>query len=187
MSNKYNSRYLPVVSRDESFTEQTSSSPWCDEFLKNYNQSSTSNSIYDEISAILNNSKSKFSSVEEAVKDLKERTGLDIYLESFASIKEPEIFKKIPEMRIFIENYIEDHPGTSIESVVYEILNKDHFKEQLPDNSDVENEVKQFINNKLSDVYVTLPDNINMHVGKVDQSSENEVDDPLKICEPNKV
>src|SRR5882757_8278629 len=117
-NNKYSRRTIPSVSREDS------SASWIDDFLGNLEKESTKSqsqaqrSIYEDISAIIGNTKSKFSNVEEVVQDLKERTGLSALLKVKASLeqstyKEPEIFKQIPEMKTFIDNYTAARMGTS--------------------------------------------------------------------------
>lgn len=191
MNNKYNLRYLPVVSRDESATENYSGKTpsWYDEFVSNLEKNSTNSqrSIYEEISSIMG-FKSKHSSVEEAVEDLKERTGLAAFLKSKqASAQDPDIFQKIPLMKVFIDNFVEDRPGTSIESVIHDLLKIDEIRHQLPEKTDLDDEVKSYINSKLIEKKNhNLNDSSNSHLGKVDQSmSEIVLDDPLAICEPS--
>ncbi len=189
--NKYSSRHLSVISRDTSMTEEPIAKPsWWDDFTKHLtnNAAKSQRSIYDEISSILGNSKSKFSSVEEAVQDLSQRTGLATFLaqQKTASINEPKIFQEIPEMKIFIDNYITDHPGTSVEAVVHDLTKLNNVRDHLPDRSDVDLETRTYINDKIAELKALHPDmnDLNMNLGKVEHDSKVEEPGPLDICEP---
>jgi len=196
MSNKYSRRALPSVSRDDSSAEKSANNPsWIDDFIGNLektsvqSQSQAQRSIYDDISAIIGNTKSKFSNVDEAVKDLKERTGLNALLRVKASLdSEPESFKTIPEMKVFIDNYVADRPGTSVESVCHELMKLDDVRNKLPDRSDVDDGVKAYISKRIGEATMQQADHnkVDLHLGKVDQSAPATTDDPLSICEPFK-
>lgn len=195
MSNRhYNARYLPVINRQlypAEPTNPTAPPDWYSDFLTSLKRNSTNASIYDEISAILNNTKSKFSSVDEVVQDLKERTGLSQLLNSrqiIAAIQEPEIFQVIPELKVFIDNFVQDRPGTSIASVVNDALKIDSIRNKLPNKNDVDDDVKAYINHRIADSSMQISDTnkIDMNLGKVEHSNEIAIDDPLKICEPNR-
>lgn len=192
---RYSSRYLPVVSRDESAIEPSSTTvpSWYKDFVENLEKNSVQSqrSLHEEINAIMGNTKSKFSSVEEAVQDLKDRTGLQALLDAkhaLAALKEPEEFKQIPEMKIFIDNFVDDHPGTLVESVVHDLLKIDSIRDRLPDRADVSDEVRSYINAKIGDVVKmkSTTTDVNMQIGKVDTTSENAVEDPFAICEPSR-
>lgn len=194
MYKKYSARSLPSFYRDEVSADQPSAKPsWYDDFVQNLEKNSVKSqrSIYDDIAAIISGTKSKYSSVEEAVQDMKERTGLKAFLEgkqAIASTQEPEIFKKIPEMKVFIDNFVEDRPGTSVESVVHDLLKIDSIRDQLPDRTDVEDDVRVYINTQLAKSKNQHSDSnkVDLHIGKVDQSTPDIGNDPLAICEPLK-
>jgi ribosomal protein L1 len=185
---KYANRSLPNISR----VDAEAPDHWYNEFLKTLDKTSVQSqrSIHDDIAAIMGNPKSKYSNVEEAVQDMKERTGLKAFLtakQAVAAIQEPEIFKTAPEMKVFIDNFVQDHPGTSVESVINDLLKINSIRNKMPDRSDVEDDVRVYINGKIAEVSSQSSDanNVEMHIGKVDQSSEQQsTDDPLAICEP---
>lgn len=192
--NRYTARAISAINRDTSFTEEAESKKpnWFDEFERNLEKNAvqsqrSSKSIYDQISAILGNSKSKYSSVEEAVQDMQQRTGLTAFLtQQKKASQEPEIFQKLPEMKIFIDNYIAARPGTSVEAVVHDLLKLDNVRNALPDN-DVDNEIRTYINNKITDIksmHGSNNDSINFDLGKVEDTSKVEDPGPLAICEP---
>ncbi len=180
---------MPSVNREDA------PASWIDDFIGNLEKESTKSqphtrrSIYDEISAIIGNTKPKFSNVEEAVKDLKDRTGLNAFLKVKASMeqyKEPEIFKQIPEMKTFIDNYTADRAGTSVLSVIHELMKLDTVRNNLPSGSDIPDDVQVYISKKIGEAVGHQPDNnrTDMGLGKVDQSAPSTTDDPLAICEP---
>ena len=193
MSNKYSRRSMPSVSREGS------SASWIDDFLGNLEKESTKSqsqaqrSIYEDISAIIGNTKSKFSNVEEAVQDLKERTGLTALLKVKASLeqntyKEPEIFKHIPEMKTFIDNYTEARGGTSVLSVIHELMKNNSIRDKMPEGTDIGDDVQAYISRKIGETLSHSPDlnQVDLSLGKVDQSAPATTDDPLAICEPFK-
>jgi hypothetical protein len=120
-------RHQPVISRqsDESFQE--------DHWLNRFQQSLSKNavqpkreSLFDQINSIMNK-KSKYPSVEAAVRDMQERSGLTAYLNSLEKTSEkeeiaptkkvasnqnlPVVIQKNPEILKTIENYIRDSKG----------------------------------------------------------------------------
>lgn len=77
--------------RHLSITSQNSSDDfWFNQFEKNLEKAAVQpvdhKSIFDQINSVMRNSKSKFSTVEAAVEDMKERSGLKAYLDK-VSIK----------------------------------------------------------------------------------------------------
>lgn len=142
--------------------EKKQEDTWLSSFIENLNKisvESRKSTIYNEVSSILGN-KSKYSTVDEAVKDLQHRTGLLAYLSKISSNKtknktaekeqkkeiankEPEVFKKCPELKIFIENFVTTRPGVAIHAVVSSIPRslKDKFKEK-----DLDDDVLIYIN-----------------------------------------
>lgn len=76
------SRYNSIVSRNSD--ENVSEDHWLKQFEKTLQkgavQSVSKDSFYDQINAIIGGTKSKYSSVADAVEDMKERSGLMAYL-----------------------------------------------------------------------------------------------------------
>lgn len=139
-SDKY-SRHNSVVSRqsDENISE--------DHWLKNFQKSlqkgavqprNVDSSLFDQINSIMNG-KSKYTSVDHAVQDMQERSGLTAYLDKInktsgeerdTSVKAktasdnqdamhkevkgkvlPVVFQKCPQIKTTLENYIRDTKG----------------------------------------------------------------------------
>jgi hypothetical protein len=118
-------RYQNIISResDASIVDDY----WFKQYQKMLDKNavqplSKTKSIYDQISAIINK-KSKFPSVEAAVKDMQERSGIIAYWEKLSKksnvnlkkadveTTEPEILKKFPNIKKTLENYIRDTKG----------------------------------------------------------------------------
>lgn len=197
MSNKYYNRSSFTVSRDnDDVIPSSKQSDWMTDFANALEKSAVKSkredyALFDQITNILGN-KSKYSTVDEAVEDLKKRTGLSAYLDQIksASVAADQIqaFKDVPELKTFIDNYVSDKPGTTPEAVVHNALNIKSIKEKLPHGDDVSDDVKKYINNKL--IEMKQQDGTNnsedMHLGKSDMSVNDSLakDDPFSLCEP---
>lgn len=198
MSNKYHGRSISNISRDESTDRDTREPSWFNDFVTNLEKGaakprSQDHSLFDQINNILGN-KSKYSNVEEAVLDMQKRTGLYDILQkkkaSEQSKKDPEIFSDIPAMKHFIDNYVEDRPGTAIDAVVHDLLKIQHIKSKLPNNDDVGEDVRHYINKKILESKLQHPNNTeeDMQIGKLDLSVDDNItddNDPFSGCEPN--
>jgi hypothetical protein len=207
MSKKYYSRNQPIISRDEDSRErETTRSDWFNQFAAELEKASTQpkskanprsniNSTFDQINQILGN-KSKYSSVQEAVLDMQKRTGLyDLLnkkaeaLQEMPVIKIPEIFAKIPDMRVFIDNYVADRPGIAVDAVVHALLKIRSIKAKLPSADDVSEDVKRYINDKIMEAQMLHPSSeLGMQIGKADFSQSDDGsskdNDPFGGCMP---
>lgn len=208
------SRPSSSISRDRTFsTERETTEPdWYKELAANLDKQAVKSkredySLYDQINSIVSDKASKFSTVEAKVEDMVERTGLKKMLAQSQSVeqskqalntkaqlsmqepatKQVEIFTSIPELKTFIDNYIEARPGTSIDSVVHDAVKINQIRNKLPANDDLPEEVRRYISFKIGE---TNKDTAQMHsndnqLGKVDVSvDKNVVDDPLSVCQP---
>lgn len=125
-------RYSAVVNRNSD--ENISEDHWLKQFEKNLQKSAvqprTQESLFDQINSIMNR-KSKHTSVEAAVEDMKNRSGLTAYLnhakrtaeEELANVKVatdennnlnkkiPIVIQKHPAIRKTLENCIRDTKG----------------------------------------------------------------------------
>lgn len=200
---KHYSRSQSIVSRDTSFSEINQKEPsWFKDFVSNLEKNSTKSkkddySLYDQVNSILGN-KSKYSTVEEAVLDMQKRTGLTDLLNqkkqaqdlTANKYQDSKILNEIPQLKTFIDNYVDDHPGASVESVIHDILKVRSIKDKLPEGDDLPEEAKRYINDKISEVNMQNPknDENNLDLGKVDMSGSDENiaedNDPFSGCEP---
>lgn len=186
---KYN-RSIPAISRDNSATDNDTRSPsWLNEFISNLEKSAVQprnqDNFYDQLNGIIN-SKSKYSSVEEAIKDMQVRTGLYDLLNKKANSQIPQIFLQIPQMQSFIDNFVKDRPGIAVEAVVQALMKINEIKNKIPEN-DVSDDVKKYISDKISENKALHPEQSNTELGKLDKGTDgNSVDDPFSICMPSK-
>lgn len=81
------SRYQTVISREADQSEDH----WLNKFKEKLAvQPKSKESIYDQMTSIMHGSRSKYPSVEAAVQDMKERSGLAAYLNSMSKSGETE-------------------------------------------------------------------------------------------------
>lgn len=198
MTDKYY-RHQSVISRDPSFTTVSEKVPdWLSEFANAFEKESAksksqSYSLYDQINGILGQ-KGKYSTVEEAVNDMAKRTGLSDYIEQVKQAQDmmesQNPFAKMPEVKTFIDNYVKEHPGTSVDSVIHELLKLNPVKEHLPQKDDVPEAIKRYINTQITEARSnTGHTSEHLQLGKVDlKSDKNTVkdNDPFSGCMPNR-
>jgi len=147
----YSRRQLPLVIRESEASN--SEDNWMNEFEKNLERNAVEprreKSIYEQIVSIMDTKKSKFSSVEAAVNDMQERSGLvayrnkvkqsgQSYTNKLAS-KEPLVFVRVPAIKKTIENFIQDTKGNStIPAIVGKI--KELHRNDIADPKDWEDD-----------------------------------------------
>ena len=199
MINKFNARSLSTISRDTNSIEATSKEPsWFNDFVSNLEKNSVQSkqqiSTFDQINQILGN-KSKYSTVEEAVLDMQKRTGLYDYLRTKSAQGQtptvfPPLFKDIPELQTFIDNFVKDRPGVSVEAVIHDILRLQSIKQKLPQSDDVPDDVKHYINGKILECKQNHPEKTDeLGLGKLDLSTDENTakdNDPFRGCTPAK-
>lgn len=146
-----NNRHQAVISRqsDESFQEDHWLKKFEKSLLKDAVQPQRQQSLFDQINSIMNG-KSKYPSVDAAVKDMQERSGLTAYLDHLNKTSEnkpilsrkvafdnttPLIIQKHPAIMKTIENYVRDTKGNL---PVPAIIDKIHAIHQIdvPDAKD---------------------------------------------------
>lgn len=188
-------------SRDSDSTTFGGDEPeWLREYSKNLQKNSVHSlehdrSTYDQISEIMG-TKSKYSTVEDAVKDMRARTGLDLYLTQVAatvkqaSEKEeelevtlpgddtPSVFAEHPEVEKFIRKYVDSRKGhTSIAAVLVDVgrLFKDIESSALDDKT-----LKKFINRAIVDARKLNPIDEELSgelLGSVEKSNDQDFED----------
>jgi hypothetical protein len=197
-------RSVPVVSRDTSAVERTTSADpsWYSGFVAALDKQSVKSrqqdySLFEQISSMMTH-KSKYSTVDEAVDDFKKRTGLDKYLISLAqqspiidnetpiSQQTQDLFQQVPGLKEYIQNYIDVHPGTSVEAVSHDILKIRSVKEALPQSTSLPESIKKFINEKIALKQKEGDQQSDWLGGTPDLSyDENtDIDNPLSALEP---
>ena len=146
----YSKRTMPLVSREG---QNNSNEDWVSEFAKHINKQSVEPksqadySIYDQLSSIMRGNKPKYPSVEAAVKDMRERTGLAEYTKQLRAEEEQtqnktadknmavELFNKVPQIRQTIDNYIKDTRGNLLVPEILDRIKSIH-KKDVADNSE---------------------------------------------------
>jgi hypothetical protein len=130
-------RHQPIISRNAD--EEAGEDNWLNQLDKKLNKEAVQpkridQSLFDQMNSIMNG-KSKHTSVEAAVEDMKQRSGLTAYLEKVKLSEEenrsttikkasdnnsvmekkvdltPVLLKKVPSIKSTIENYIRDTKG----------------------------------------------------------------------------
>ena len=153
---------MPVITRESYDVERRDRLPtWMNEFAENLEKQSTQSkgkadrSIYDQISSIMG-TKPKFSSVEDAVNDMKERSGLTAFfkLQSQAQAQEPEkkskkikILEMAPQLAQTAENYIEATNGNLPIPAIVDKLRSIHRDDVTDDSSWDDEDFLRFLNN----------------------------------------
>jgi len=176
----------------------------------------TDESLFDQIHAVMNGTKSKYSSVDDAVKEMKERSGLVAYLSKAQSISNkkvaqdvnnvfdkkspgkidavvvPAAIKKCPEIKVTIENYIKTTNGNLSLPAVFEHIKSIH-KTDVQDADWEDNNLLEFINNlnsKEKQKY-NNKDRDYSNLGLADDSNNSDIDisnsDAFAILNPAKM
>lgn len=203
MSQKYG-RSQSSIHRDSSSFDTGDKTPsWFNDYVANLEKNAVKSkkddyNLFDQINSILGN-KSKYSSVEEAVLDMQKRTGLYDLLnqkkQAAAEVdekhKDSQFLNDIPSLKMFIDNYIDAHPGTSVDAVIHDLLKIRSIKDKLPEGDDVPGEIKHYINDKIGELRMQNPSSSSedFNLGKVDLSADDNVSEdnnPFGGCEPVK-
>jgi len=204
MPPKYYGRAPSHISRDTGSVETGGREPsWFGEFVTNLEKAGVKSkkddfSFFDQINGILGN-KSKYSNVEEAVLDMQRRTGLSellqhkkqAQLETENKHGDIELFKKVPLMKTFIDNYTDDdHPGTSVEAVIHDMMKNKTIKDHITE-EEITDDVKSYISDKIGDTLAARPSSgeEDMNIGKTDLTMDDNVsadNDPFGGCMPAK-
>jgi hypothetical protein len=202
MSQKYYGRAPSTISRDTSSTESAGREPsWFSDFVNNFEKEAVKSkkddySLFDQINNILGN-KSKYSSVEEAVLDMQSRTGLlglltqrkQAQVETDQKHQNSKLLNEIPSLKTYIDNYVEDRPGTSVDAVVHDLLKVRSIKEKLPEGDDVPEEIRRYINDKITEINMQRPSTgeEDLELGKIDLDTDENTasdNDPFGGCTP---
>jgi hypothetical protein len=161
MSNKQ-SRHQSVITRQ---SEEGQSDHWLREFENKLQKTSVQprgQSVYDEISSIMN-TKSKHPSVQSAVDDMMERSGLTIYLNGVKQSQEkalekqvsktaqlheenlPKIIKEIPGAKRTLENIIQETKGNLPISAIIQKLRSLHARDSADEGAWEDDDLIHFV------------------------------------------
>ncbi len=160
MSSKY-VRHQPAIQTHSS--QNADEDNWLNRFQKSLSKDAVQprqqNSLFDQINSIMNG-KSKFPSVDAAVQDMKERSGLTAYLQKIKQSSDEEtpaaakkvasdnqqaidkkvemtpiVMKKNPQIQKTVENYIKDTKGNLPVPAIIDKIRSIHSKD-VPDAKD---------------------------------------------------
>lgn len=116
-------RTMPSITRSNG---QTTYDDLADSFMqqlsKNSVQPRSQSSIYEDMYSIINGKKPKYPSVEAAVQDMLDRTGLTTYKRKLqedthttkTADLQVELFQKVPQIKQTIDNYIQSTHGNML-------------------------------------------------------------------------
>lgn len=196
------SRSNYYISRDTSAIDTGDREPsWFADYVANLEKQSVKSkkddySLLDQINSILGN-KSKYSTTEEAILDMQKRTGLLDILNNKKQAQvaiekkyeKSNLLNSIPTLKTFIDNYVEDRPGTSVDAVIHDLLRIQSIKDKLPEGDDVPEEIKHYINDKILESNINHPTSSSedLQLGKLDLSTDDntsEDNNPFLGCTP---
>lgn len=193
-----NQRYQPAITRNSD--ENVSEDHWLKQFEKSLQkdavQPRAQQSLFEQINSIMNQS-SKHSSVEAAVEDMKERSGLTAYLkqsdvESTEVVKKasddnqtsekksklPLVIQKFPSILKTLQNCIRDSKGNLPIPAIIERVRSIH-QNDVSDAKDWDQDDLMYLVSQLNlDAKTSNPSNYENHnnLGGRDSLSDSEVD-----------
>lgn len=143
---KYNNRSIPAITRSNGGISSDTDLSW--DFAKELAKTSVQpksqvDSLYEQMYSIINGTKPKYPSMDAAIKDMLDRTGITTYKNQLQASEKTtkvaevqvELFGKVPQLKQTIDNYIQSTNGNLL---VPEILSyvKSLHKNDVPDMAD---------------------------------------------------
>lgn len=203
-------RTVPLINPTSNDVENYPSLPnWMSDFAKNIAKTSVQSrkkdeSIYDQITSIMNTNKSKYSSVEDVVRDMQERSGIIDYQNKIKSMAQAiknaacsceekdhdhssphknekpqiKIFTMKPQIKETFDNYIEDTKGNLPIPAIIEKIKGIHRNDITDDASWDDDGLMQYVNEKCIDVKKMYPDDdtSNAGLGKIPHYDDKDID-----------
>lgn len=202
------SRYNSIVSRNSD--ENVSEDHWLKQFEKTLQkgavQSVSKDSFYDQINAIIGGTKSKYSSVDAAVEDMKERSGLSAYLNKIKTSEDniknkiasdnqdafdkkipvegdlkivvPLVIRKCPHVESTLRNFISATRGNSSIPAIIDKIKSIH-KSDVSNAEDFDsNDFMRYVSRLNLDEKTKNPSTYenNHNLGKLDDLNDYDVD-----------
>ncbi len=151
------------------------------------------NSLYDQISSIINGTKSTYSSVEDAVKDMQERSGFSAHAQTTnnyfeqkklaqtqdnAQSNEPNLFQANPKIKDTFDNYITDTRGNVSVPAVMERVKNIHKRDVDDDSLWNDDKLIEYISNKCEEQKQSHPDtdDFQQGLGKMTNFNDSDMD-----------
>ena len=202
---KLGKRSLPSVIPSSSETDARLPVPfssWMSEFAANLNknsvQSRKEDSIYDQISSVMNSHKPRYPSVEAAVRDMQERSGLLDYRNSVQAAEKastdkvkqaaeaikankeakPKAFEMNRQIQYTCDNYIEDSKGNLPIPAILDKVRSIHKHDVSDDKVWDDESLLKYMNEKNIEAKKKYPnmDDHSTSLGKTERQSEGDVD-----------
>lgn len=194
-------RTSPIIERSNDDVEKSPALPnWMKQFADSLQKNSVQpykqeQSIFDQISSVMNGIKSKYPNVDAAVKDMQERSGLLAYKNKIEAqtddvkklaqqIEEAgkkhgiKLFDLKPQIKDTFDNYIEDtHGNLSIPGIVEKIKSIHHT--DVSDDAMWDDEhLLKYVSDKNTEAKKKHPDteNDNASLGKLPHFDDRDID-----------
>lgn len=200
---RYAPRSMPVISRQSYDVERAPRLPnWMDEFAENLakqsveSKSKANSSIYDQISSIMGN-KPKYPTVQAAVDDMQERSGMKDFLSKLQSQGQTEgagaskkaqttpneqikLFRDVPQLKQTIYNYLEATNGNLPVPAIIEKMKSIHRGDVVDDAEWDDPAFLTYVNNQNIAIKKKHPDDNAVYhdLGKVQHNTLDEEVDP---------
>lgn len=198
---RYASRISPFVQKNSEESELSS------DFISKlsvqpYRSESDSMSVADQISAIINGRRPKYSSVEDAVKEMQERSGFKAHqdklkvladrIKSAAAEEEKiRVFKENPFIKNTIDNFIIDTKGNLPIPSIIDRIKSIHKKDVSDDSAWDDESLMNYINLvslKAKKDHPDVNDSNHQNLGHLPNYDENDIaksnTDPLHCLNP---
>ena len=158
--------------------------------------------IYNQILSIVGNKKSKFSSVDAAVKDMQERSGFSSFLkkksdkvknQKIASLEitQPTLFQEYPHILQTFINCIDDNDGTLSTPALLERVKRIHNREVVDNSLWDDPALIIYVSKQNLDKRKSREDFNSQHSGLgknyYHTNEQNEDDDLFQLCDENKI
>lgn len=196
---------MPVISRESDNVDNGPTPSWMSEFAKSLSKVSVQpykheDSVFDQISSIINSSKPKHSSVDDAVKDMQERSGLVAYQDRMKALAENiktagccehdhgdedkkkvkvKIFELKPQIQSTFDNVITDTHGNLDIPAIIDRVKGIHRKDVSDDAAWDDDGLMGYVNDKCIEVKKMNPDisdDDNLNLGKIPNFDEKDID-----------
>lgn len=192
-------RTMPIVNKNADNVEQSEYMPkWMRDYATKVSVQPyrSQDSIFEQISSIINSSTPKYSSVEDAVKDMQERSGLTAYQSKMKSLaqsikiagcacdekdKKPtvRVFELKPQVQSTLDNFVTDTRGNLPIPAIIDKVKSIHRNDVLDDSAWDDDGLMQYVNDKCIEVKKMNPeanDDDNTMLGKTPRFDDKEID-----------
>jgi hypothetical protein len=191
-----NTRYQPFFSKESDYKENEDH--WLKQFQETLQKQSVQSkhvddSIFNQINSIIGGQKSKYTSVQAAVEDMQQRSGLKDYLEKIKMSENksskkvasdntsqdntPSVFKKDPKIKNTFDNYIAQTKGNlPIPAIISHIMSIHHMDVSNSKDWDEDNLIRYVSKRNLMAKKDNYINNENINLGVRDNSNASDVD-----------